>query len=55
MTTADWLMIKYFHGKAYHSHCNKVERIAVVFITCDPGEQRVRFVFISVNIKVMGA
>lgn len=36
----DWLMIKYLHGKAYHSHCNKVERLAVVLITCDPGEQR---------------
>ncbi|KAL9971272.1 hypothetical protein ACROYT_G023778 [Oculina patagonica] len=36
----DWLMIKYFHGDKYHTHCNGLERIAVVLVTCDPGEQR---------------
>lgn len=36
----DWLMIKYFHGEKYHTHCTKLERIAVVLITCDPGEQK---------------
>ena len=41
--TADWLMIKYFHGEKYHTHCTKLERIAVVLITCDPGEQKVSY------------
>ncbi|XP_078374098.1 uncharacterized protein LOC144657615 isoform X2 [Oculina patagonica] len=37
---ADWLMIKYFHGEKYSHHCNGLERIGVVLVTCDPGEQR---------------
>lgn len=36
----DWLMIKYFHGASYTSHCHKLERIGIVVITCDPGVQR---------------
>jgi len=39
--TANWLMIKYFHGDKYNHHCAGVERLAVVLITCDPGEQTV--------------
>lgn len=35
----DWIMIKYFHGEPYHSHCQNVERIAIVLVTCDPGVQ----------------
>ena len=36
-------MIKYFHGEKYGHHCSGVERMAVVLITCDPGEQTVSF------------
>lgn len=36
----DWLMIKYLNGDKYHSHCNNVERLAVVLITCDPGVEK---------------
>ena len=39
--TANWLMIKYFGGEKYHSHCSGVGRMAIVFVTCDPGTQRV--------------
>ena len=42
ITTADWIMIKYFHGAQYHSHCKNVERLAIVLVTCDPGVQTVR-------------
>ena len=38
---ANWLMIKYFHGERYIDHCSGVERMAVLMIVCDPGEQRV--------------
>jgi len=43
--TADWLMIKYFHGDKYTHHCSGVERLAVVLITCDPGEQTVSYIY----------
>ncbi|KAJ7393441.1 mannose-6-phosphate receptor [Desmophyllum pertusum] len=37
---SDWLMIKYFNGDKYGHHCVGLARLAVVLITCDPGEQR---------------
>jgi len=36
----NWLMIKYFNGDKYQHHCNGVERLAAVLVTCDPGEKR---------------
>lgn len=36
----DWLMIKYFHGQKYASHCHNLERIGIVLVTCDPGVER---------------
>ncbi|XP_020626341.1 cation-dependent mannose-6-phosphate receptor-like [Orbicella faveolata] len=36
----DWLMIKYFRGDKYMHHCSGVDRLAVILITCDPGEQK---------------
>ena len=39
-------MIKYLKGDKYHSHCNGVERLAVVLITCDPGVQTVWYLLI---------
>lgn len=53
MSTADWLMIKYFHGEKYHSHCNNVERLAVVLVTCDPGEQKVRLLVLFILNNVL--
>ena len=47
MFTDGWLMIKYFHGEPYHSHCKKVERLAVVLVTCDPGVKRVRMLIVG--------
>ena len=37
-------MIKYAHGEKYKHHCNGLERIGIVLITCDPGVQRVSYV-----------
>ncbi|XP_068753486.1 cation-dependent mannose-6-phosphate receptor-like [Montipora capricornis] len=36
----NWLMIKYFGGEKYHTHCSGIGRMAIVFVTCDPGTQR---------------
>ncbi|XP_068700448.1 cation-dependent mannose-6-phosphate receptor-like [Montipora foliosa] len=36
----DWLMVKYFGGEKYHTHCSGVGRMAIVLVTCDPGTQR---------------
>ena len=40
--TADWLMVTYFHGDAYNTHCGKAERKAMLMIICDPDEATVR-------------
>ena len=50
MFTGDWLMIKYFHGEQYKHHCNNVERLAVVLVTCDPGVKRVRMLISHVLV-----
>ena len=50
--TADWLMIKYFHGEKYTHHCSGLERMAVVLITCDPGVQTVSYIILAGNCIV---
>ncbi|XP_055958351.1 cation-dependent mannose-6-phosphate receptor [Patella vulgata] len=36
MSGNDWVMIEYWHGEKYHTHCNKEEKKAVIIIICDP-------------------
>ena len=50
MLVGNWLMIKYFHGEPYKHHCNNVERLAVVLVTCDPGVKRVRMLILHVLV-----
>jgi len=40
-------MIKYFRGDKYMHHCSGVDRLAVILITCDPGEQKVSYIYLQ--------